>query len=337
MDREGNFYVEDCVHGQWEPDERNQVMLATALRDRSRYGPSHEPRIYIEAEGGSSGRDAWKSVAKVLAGFPVYEERVTGKKDTRAEPWACQLASGNVHIVDNGESISAGRASWDIDGYIQEHLLFRPEPGKRLGRLKDQVDASSGAFNLLTGQKKVGSFQVVPFRKKAHKTVTVMVLSPEQLASTTIKDDPAILLCLKDPVPNQEDTTPEHGIHRLLGTHTSHFANVDPEKVQETWDAPLEGYGRPASEVMISRDDGKRIWCFLTRKYEPAPGIIVVCDEDQERALSVAYAVADGLNLSRKESIILPGSGDNGVVAEKGSPNQHLYQQVRNMKGVVLP
>lgn len=135
------LYLEDLVYGRWEPDERNAVMLATAQRDRTRYG-KYEPIIYVEAEGGSSGRDAWLGVVRTLIGFPVREDRVQGSKDTRAEPWSTQLASGNVWLVDNGEQEGIGRSGWDINMLIEHHLQFRPEPGKRLGREKDIVDAS---------------------------------------------------------------------------------------------------------------------------------------------------------------------------------------------------
>lgn len=127
-DEIGNYYVEHVVHGQWEPDERNAVMLATAQRDHRRYGPMNPPLIYVEAEGGSSGRDAWKAVARVLAGFPVFEDRVSGRKEVRAEPWSAQLAAKNVFMVEDG--------TWDLQNYIDEHLAFP------LGRFKDQVDAS---------------------------------------------------------------------------------------------------------------------------------------------------------------------------------------------------
>lgn len=134
-DKENNWYVEHVVHGQWEPTERNARIKAEALRCRNRYGPKHEPSIYVEAEGGSSGRDAWKALVKDLVGFKVYEDKVTGRKDVRAEPWSTQLSAGNVYIVDD--------SSWDVAGYVQEHCAFAPEGvGKRLGAYKDQVDAS---------------------------------------------------------------------------------------------------------------------------------------------------------------------------------------------------
>ena len=78
---EGNLYVEHVVAGQWGPDERDEIILDTALRDRKRYGPKHAPRIYIEQEPGSAGIDSYRHIARKLQGFPVYADRVTGAKE----------------------------------------------------------------------------------------------------------------------------------------------------------------------------------------------------------------------------------------------------------------
>ena len=52
----------------------------------------------------------------------------------RAEPYAAQVQGGNVLLV---------RGAWNRD-FIDEHVSFP------VGRAKDQVDATSAAFNLLT-------------------------------------------------------------------------------------------------------------------------------------------------------------------------------------------
>src|SRR5690606_12486924 len=132
-DKDNKYWVEHCVHGQWNPDERNKIILATAKADRRRYGPKFEPVINIERELGASGKEAFQYLARLLAGFRVREWSPTGNKDVRAEPWADQLAAGNVWFVDHG---------WDFKGYVDEHLNFKPDKGKR-GKYKDQVDASA--------------------------------------------------------------------------------------------------------------------------------------------------------------------------------------------------
>jgi predicted phage terminase large subunit-like protein len=68
-----------------------------------------------------------------LAGYRAYADKVTGHKEVRAEPFAAQVQGGNVHLVA-GEWVSA---------YLDELEVFPS------GKWKDQVDASSGAFNKL--------------------------------------------------------------------------------------------------------------------------------------------------------------------------------------------
>lgn len=191
-DNNGNYYVEHVVRGQWETNEREDRILAAALRDRARYGPKNEPVIYVEHEPGSGGVDSFRGTVRKLAGFVVKPDRPTGSKDARAEPWASQLAAGNVFLVDDG--------SWDLAGYIQEHELFRPEPGKRLGHYKDQVDASSSAFNLLAGVREAGTVRVLPLRSQGkEKGLRIVVCSQEEL-STLMIEPRCLLVKIEDPL-----------------------------------------------------------------------------------------------------------------------------------------
>ena len=80
-----------------------------------------------------AARRAPKSTLRNLRGFKVYADKVTGSKEVRAEPFAAQVQGSNVALV-------AG--TWQND-YLDELVSF---PN---GKYKDQVDASSGAFNRL--------------------------------------------------------------------------------------------------------------------------------------------------------------------------------------------
>ena len=61
-------------------------------------------------------------------------DKVTGSKETRAEPFEAQVQAGNVHLV-------AG-------AWVQD-FLDECERWPR-GKYRDQVDAAAGAFNKLT-------------------------------------------------------------------------------------------------------------------------------------------------------------------------------------------
>jgi Terminase RNaseH-like domain len=75
---------------------------------------------------------------RLLAGFNVRTERVTGDKEVRAEPYAAQAEAGNVRLL---------RSRWNA-AYLDELTAF---PN---GTYQDQVDASSGAFNKLAKPKR---------------------------------------------------------------------------------------------------------------------------------------------------------------------------------------
>jgi predicted phage terminase large subunit-like protein len=138
MARTPEFWVvEDVVRGRWSSGERNAIMLATAQRDADRYGES--PSIWCEQEPGSGGKESAEATVRLLAGFPIRCETVTGSKEVRAEPFAAQAEAGNVRVA---------RAPWNGD-YIDEVLSFPT------GRFSDQVDASSGAFNHLARRSAV--------------------------------------------------------------------------------------------------------------------------------------------------------------------------------------
>lgn len=137
--KDGVFYVEDVVRGQWEVGERNQIRIATAERDKAQYAGT--VRICLEQEPGSSGKEAAKSAIVQLAGHPVSADTVTGSKESRAEPLASQAAAGNVRVL---------RAKWNT-AFLDELSEF-PQ-----GMHDDQVDATAGAFNKLAGRRSMTS------------------------------------------------------------------------------------------------------------------------------------------------------------------------------------
>lgn len=130
-DVRGRFWVLNVVKGQWEANEREETILQTAQSD------GLSTTVGVEQEPGSSGKDAALGTIKKLAGYRVRAVRPTGDKELRADPFAVQANAGNVAVVQ-GEWVAA---------YLEE-LRFFPK-----GRLKDQVDASSGAFGMLTQHK----------------------------------------------------------------------------------------------------------------------------------------------------------------------------------------
>ena len=126
--KDGRFCVAHCLRGQWSALEREREIKQVAEQDGKRIP------IVIEQEPGSGGKESAETTIRNLAGWRVTADRPTGDKVVRAEPYAAQVQGGNVLLV---------KGAWNRD-FIDEHVSFP------VGRAKDQVDATSAAFNLLT-------------------------------------------------------------------------------------------------------------------------------------------------------------------------------------------
>src|SRR5207253_7265871 len=94
--------------------------------------------IWQEQEPGSGGKEQAETQVLDLAGYVVNTERVTGDKSVRATPLASQAFGG-----DGVGNVKVCEGDWN-EAFLAEIEMF-PR-----GTFKDQVDATSGAFNKLT-------------------------------------------------------------------------------------------------------------------------------------------------------------------------------------------
>lgn len=124
---DNRFYILDVVRGQWEASEREKIIKQVAIGDGT------DTIIYIEQEPGSGGKESADNTIRNLAGFRCIADRPTGDKIKRADVLAVQLNAGNVYML---------RGNWNAE--YKRELEYFP-----FGKYKDQVDASSGAFNML--------------------------------------------------------------------------------------------------------------------------------------------------------------------------------------------
>ncbi|MGG5810914.1 phage terminase large subunit [Falsiroseomonas sp. CW058] len=123
------FYVVDVVKLRAGPAEVERAIRATAERDGKRV------RIRLPIDPGAAGKAHYHHLATgVLSGWPVFGERETGDKVSRAMPFAAQVEVGNVSLVDRG---------WNAD-YLSVLQMF---PN---GAHDDDVDATAGALSALT-------------------------------------------------------------------------------------------------------------------------------------------------------------------------------------------
>lgn len=128
---DNSYTVLDVVRFRGLPDEVEKTVMAIASQD------GHNVKIVIPQDPGQAGVAQAQYYVKVLAGYKVEAVRETGDKATRADPFASQVNVGNVSLL---------RAPWNRV-YLDELAAFPS------GSHDDQVDASSGAFEVI-GLKK---------------------------------------------------------------------------------------------------------------------------------------------------------------------------------------
>lgn len=91
-------------------------------------------RIYLEQEGGSSGKLIVREYVTHLPGYALRGLRSTGDKTLRADPVSAQAQVGNIKLL---------RGAWN-DAFLSELESFPT------GAHDDQVDAMSGAYQILS-------------------------------------------------------------------------------------------------------------------------------------------------------------------------------------------
>ena len=130
-DRDGVFYVTDVVRVRESPLGVLKTIQNTASQDGSGV------RIVIEQDPGQAGVSECDHLVRNLSGYSVSVNKVSKDKITRALPVSSQAEAGNIKIL---------KARWNED-FFKELENF-PEAGH-----DDQVDALSGAFNMLAKKR----------------------------------------------------------------------------------------------------------------------------------------------------------------------------------------
>jgi len=145
------IYIEDVVRGRWSPGQVEATILQTAKID------GRSTMVALPQDPGQAGVAQVASYQRKLSGFNIQFLRETGGKVDRAKPMSAQAEPrggtkfGRVKLV---------RGAWNL-AYLQELEAFPDE------HIKDQVDATSGAFTMLSTRPEpargVGQGQLLPF------------------------------------------------------------------------------------------------------------------------------------------------------------------------------
>ncbi len=127
--RDGRWFLDDVVAGQWGWLEAKKVIKQTAKRDGRRIP------IGVEAVAGFKVAAAELQADRELAGYTVKGYNVVKDKVARANPWLAQAEAGNFYLI---------RGPWN-KGFLDEVEQFP------LGNHDDRVDMTSGGVEMVVG------------------------------------------------------------------------------------------------------------------------------------------------------------------------------------------
>lgn len=318
-DKEGTYYVEHMFCGQWEPTLRNDKIKFYLQKYRTKYG-KYEPRIYVEAEGGSSGKDSFKGLVKFLAPFSIREDKVSGSKEVRAEPWSAMLSSLNVWLVEDG--------TWNVNEFIDEHLYFPS------GKFLDLVDASSGAFNVLHTMHTVQGPRIYTLNREKKVKHKFLICTYQELETLTVEEK-SLLICITEPSPYGIKQVPANGLSKKIDEFIFRCTNLNPKDYMEVWEKEVEPYGMLPEKLILLREDCKKLWAFLLRKRTEVPQVYVFVCDGLDKTHSIVYAICDCLGL-KKESTIYELSKPDYKFTDVKPPNTHIYNVVKASRHMVM-
>lgn len=129
---DGRFVIAHVERFRESPGTVDRRMKNTAAADGT------DVTVRLAQDPGQAGKSQVRAQTQMLAGYHVKSKPVTGDKLTRAKPLSSQVEAGNVLLV---------RGAWN-EAYLTEMENFT---GTDEDGHDDQVDASSDAFDELTG------------------------------------------------------------------------------------------------------------------------------------------------------------------------------------------
>jgi predicted phage terminase large subunit-like protein len=129
--------IEHIARWRARPGRRDEMIRATAIRDRNVYGES--VRVAIEQEPGAGGVAQIDKLMRDLDGIARVEGvRLTGSKFDRAMVAAAAMEQGRVSVVE--PRMMGDEPEWDLRAFTQELREFRADDRHAHD---DQIDAVS--------------------------------------------------------------------------------------------------------------------------------------------------------------------------------------------------
>lgn len=145
LDRHGTIFFVDMKRVRATAGKVEKLVKETAKDDGRRV------QVWLEQEPGSSGKFVVHHYRKkVLLGYTVKADKVSGSKLSRAEPYQATAEAENIKLVEG---------PWNAV-FFDEHDAF-PQPGVH----DDTVDVGSGAYKALT-EKPASTAQAMANRSR---------------------------------------------------------------------------------------------------------------------------------------------------------------------------
>jgi predicted phage terminase large subunit-like protein len=129
VDKEGIVWIMDMVRFRQDSSHRDRTIRETADRD------GNGVTVRLPQDPGQAGKSQVPHFLKLLHGYRVKMQTVTGSKATRAGAFSSQVNGGNVRVV---------RGSWN-SAMVEEMRRFTGSGGET----DDQIDALADAYNEL--------------------------------------------------------------------------------------------------------------------------------------------------------------------------------------------
>jgi predicted phage terminase large subunit-like protein len=126
------FYILDVARIRDTSFGRDEFMKKVSAKDAETYGKVY---IWHQQDPGQAGKDAAEATNRLLTGYPVFYEVVSGSKEDRSEAMESAFQGKNIFLLE---------APWN-DAFISECVAFT---GDNKGH-DDQVDAASSAYHKL--------------------------------------------------------------------------------------------------------------------------------------------------------------------------------------------
>jgi predicted phage terminase large subunit-like protein len=130
------YYVMDVSRFQESPGGVRENIKNVATQD------GVPVPVVLEQDPGQAGVAEVQSLIRYLAGFNARANAVRESKGVRAKPLSAQAEAGNVKLV---------RGAW-VEQFLREADNFDGTDAC----VSDQIDAGSGAFYILTNEKRAG-------------------------------------------------------------------------------------------------------------------------------------------------------------------------------------